>query len=191
MTRALPGKCPLLAPASLRNPQHFHRLCTGLAPLRTSHPHVCAQAVGKKSCRRLAGSSGSARVPVLAGPASAACGCPRHTGPIARPLLGRTGVRRRSAQVVCRWEPSRESACVLVGTGMIKVLANRNHYPRIWRRILCNLSVAVGIHVSAGAEPLYLCGAGQTADRRLLKLNLARLMRQARKRCYRRRPRRR
>jgi hypothetical protein len=28
-------------------------------------------------------------------------------------------------------------------------------------RILCNLSVAAGIHVSAGAEPRYLCYAGQ------------------------------
>ena len=71
MTRALPGKCPLLVPARPRNPQHFHRLCTGLAPLRTSHPHVCAQTAGKQSCCRLAGSSGSARAPVLACPASA------------------------------------------------------------------------------------------------------------------------
>jgi hypothetical protein len=71
MTRALPGKCPLLVPASLRNPQHFHGLCTGLAPLRTSHPHVCAQTAGRQSCRRLAGSSGSARAPALVGPASA------------------------------------------------------------------------------------------------------------------------
>jgi hypothetical protein len=46
MTRALPGKCPLLVPARPRNPQRFHRLCTGLAPLRTSHPHVCAQTAG-------------------------------------------------------------------------------------------------------------------------------------------------
>jgi hypothetical protein len=65
MTRALPGKRPLLVPARLRNPQHFHRLCTGLAPLRTSHPHVCAQVAGKQSCCRLAGSSGSAPAPVL------------------------------------------------------------------------------------------------------------------------------
>src|SRR6185437_973395 len=71
IARALPGKCPLLVPASLRNPQHFHRLCTGLAPLRTSHPHVCAQTAGKQSCCRLAASSGSARAPVLAGPAFA------------------------------------------------------------------------------------------------------------------------
>jgi hypothetical protein len=63
MTCALPGKRPLLVLASLRNPQHFHRLCTGLAPLRTSHPHVCAQTAGKRSCRRLAGSSGSAPAP--------------------------------------------------------------------------------------------------------------------------------
>ena len=111
MTRALPGKCPLLVPASLRNPQHFHRLCTGLAPLRTSHPHVCAQAAGKQSCRRLAGSSGSARAPVLAGPASAPrARCPRHAGPHRPPLPGRTDVRRCRAHVVRRWEPGRESA---------------------------------------------------------------------------------
>jgi hypothetical protein len=53
------------------------------------------------------------------------------------------------------------------------------------------LSVAVDILVSAGAEPRYLCDAGSIANRRLLKLNLARLVRQAGKRCYRRRPRRR
>ena len=89
MTRALPGKRPLLVPARLRNPQHFHRLCTGLAPLRTSHPHVCAQAAGKQSCRRLAGSSGSSPAPVLVGPASAPrASSPRHAGPIARPLPG-------------------------------------------------------------------------------------------------------
>ena len=89
MTRALPGKCPLLVPARLRNPQHFHRLCTGLAPLRTSHPHVCAQAAGKQSCRRLAGSSGSAWGAGTCMPGQrAACGKPRHAGP-SPPLPGK------------------------------------------------------------------------------------------------------
>ena len=91
VTRALPGKCPLLVPASLRNPQHFHRLCTGLAPLRTSHPHVCAQTTGKQSSCRLAGSSGSAPAPAQALVCRPA-GRVResgHAGPVARPLPGR------------------------------------------------------------------------------------------------------
>jgi hypothetical protein len=32
-----------MAMAMQRNPQHFHCLCTDSVPLRTSHPHVCAQ----------------------------------------------------------------------------------------------------------------------------------------------------
>jgi hypothetical protein len=60
----------------------------------------------------------------------AACEHPRHAGPIARPLLARTDVRRRRAHVVGRWELGQEPGCPLVGTDMIKVLANRNHYPR-------------------------------------------------------------
>jgi hypothetical protein len=60
----------------------------------------------------------------------AACECPRRAGPIARPLLGRTDVRRRRAHVVRRWEPGQEPGCALVGTNMIKVLATGDHYPR-------------------------------------------------------------
>lgn len=36
--------------AGQRNPQHFHYVCTGSAPLCTSDPHVCAQTAGKQSC---------------------------------------------------------------------------------------------------------------------------------------------
>ena len=37
--------------ARRRNPQHFHRIRTGSVPLRTSHPHLCAQPAGKQfSC---------------------------------------------------------------------------------------------------------------------------------------------
>ena len=143
MTRALPGKCPLLVPASLRNPQHFHRLCTGLAPLRTSHPHVCAQAAGKQSCRRLAGSSGSAPAPVLAMPASAPRARSRDTlVPSPAPCQVGTDVRRCRAHVVRRWKPSRGPGCALAGTGMIKVLANRKPLPAADScRILWDLSV--------------------------------------------------
>ena len=45
------------------------------------------------------------------------------------PLAGRTDARRCRAHVVRRWEPGREPGCTLVGTDMIRVLANRNHYP--------------------------------------------------------------
>ena len=149
MTRALPGKRPLLVPARLRNPQHFHRLCTGLAPLRTSHPHVCAQAAGKQSCRRLAGSSGSAPAPVLACRPARRVRESEARRPIARPLPGRTDVRRCRAHVVRRWKPSRGPGCALVGTGMIKVLANRKPLPAAdGCRILCDLSVAAGILVT-------------------------------------------
>ena len=161
MTRALPGKCPLLAPASLRNPQHFHRLCTGLAPLRTSHPHVCAQTAGKQSCCRLAASSGSARAPVLAGPAFAPRASVRDTLVSPPAPRGRTDVRRCRAHVVRRRELGRESACALAGTEMIKVSASGT---ATRCRSLPNsmpLSVALGILVSARAEPRYLCDASQ------------------------------
>jgi len=52
-----------------RNPQHFHRVRTGSAPLRTSHPHVCTQTGKHSSCWR-ADSSGSARPPVPACPSA-------------------------------------------------------------------------------------------------------------------------
>jgi hypothetical protein len=120
MTRALPGKRPLLVPVRLRNPQHFHRLCTGLARLRTSHPHVCAQAAGKQACRRPADSSGSAPAPAPARRASTTAGL--------------TSSRR--------WKPSRGPGCALAGTGMIKVLANRKPLPAADScRILWDLSV--------------------------------------------------
>jgi hypothetical protein len=77
------------------------------------------------------------------------------------PLAGRTEVRRSRAHVVRRREPGRESACALVGTDMIKVLANRNHYPLQMAPNSMQLSVAAGVLVSAGAEPRYLCDAGQ------------------------------
>jgi hypothetical protein len=54
-----PGKDPVPIAVRQRNPQHFHRVHTGLASLRTGHPHVCAQA-GKQYCRRPAGISGLA-----------------------------------------------------------------------------------------------------------------------------------
>ena len=45
-------KGPVRGTAMQRNPQHFHRACTGSVLLRTSHPHVCAQPAGKQSsCR--------------------------------------------------------------------------------------------------------------------------------------------
>jgi len=160
MTRALPGKYALPVPASLRNPQHFHRLCTGLVPLRTSHPHVCAQTAGKRSCRRLAGSSGSARAPVLAGPAFAPRASVRDTlVPSPAFLLGRTDVRR--AHVVRRWVLGRVPGCALVGTDMIKVLANRNTTRGRWLPNSRQSIDCCGILVSAGAESRYLCDAGQ------------------------------
>jgi hypothetical protein len=49
---ALPGKGPIRDAARQRNPQHFHRARTGSVPLRTSHPHICAQPAGtRSSCR--------------------------------------------------------------------------------------------------------------------------------------------
>jgi hypothetical protein len=47
-----------------------------------------------------------------------------------RPLPGKDDVRHCRAHVIRRWEPGQEPGCALVGTDMIKVLANRNHYPR-------------------------------------------------------------
>ena len=145
----------------------------------------------EESCRRLAASSGSARAPVLAGPASAPRASVRDTLVPSPAPGGRTDVRRCRAHVVRRREPGRESACALAGTEMIKVLANGT---ATRCRSLPNsmpLSVALGILVSAGDRTSISVRCEPTANRRLLKLNLVRLMRQAGKRCYRRRPRRR
>jgi hypothetical protein len=189
MTRALPGKRPLLVPARLRNPQHFHRLCTGLAPLRTSHPHVCAQVAGKQSCCRLAGSSGSAPAPVLVCRPVRRVREARTRWSHRPPCRVRTDVRRCRAHVVRRWEPSRESGCALVGTDMIKVLANRKPVPAAdGCRILCNLSVAAGILVTHTVD---ICAMRANNQSQVFEAKLARLMWQAGKRCYRRRPRRR
>ena len=79
--------------------------------------------------RRLAGSSGSERAPVPAYLASAPRAGSRDTLAHQPPLPVRTDVRRCRAHVVRRREPGQESACALVGTDMIKMLANRNHYP--------------------------------------------------------------
>jgi hypothetical protein len=76
----------------------------------------------------------------------------------------------------------------LVGTDMIKVLANPNHYPlpmagefyaiyRLLWAFMCRLGTSISVR------------RGLIVNRRLLKLNLARLVGQAGKRCYRRRPR--
>jgi hypothetical protein len=47
-----PGKRPTPGAARQRNPQHFHRSCTGSMLLHTSHPQRCAQPAGKQpSCR--------------------------------------------------------------------------------------------------------------------------------------------
>jgi len=44
--------------ARRRNPQHFHRIRTGSVPLRTSHPHLCAQPAGKQFSWQAAGQRG-------------------------------------------------------------------------------------------------------------------------------------
>ena len=163
MTRAFPGKWPLLVPASRRNPQHFHRLCTGLAPLRTSHPHVCAQTARKQSCRRLAGSSGSALAPALVRPGQrAVCEDPRHAGPTARP-----GGKDRRPQL----PGSRRPQAGAMSSARPRPRRHR-HDQRVSQpgtttpagscRILCNLSAAADILVWAGAEPRYLCDAANS-----------------------------
>ena len=120
----------------------------------------------------------------------AACECPRHARLTTRPR-GRTDVRRCRAHVVRRRELGRESACALAGTEMIKVLANRNRYPL---QIAAEFYAFIGYsgHSCVGWDRTSISVRCEpTANRRLLKLNLVRLMRQAGKRCYRRRPRRR
>ena len=192
MARAFPGKCPLLVPASLRNPQHFHRLCTGLAPLRTSHPHVCAQTAGKQSCRRLAASSGSARAPVLAGPASAPRASVRDTlvpspapgGWDRRPAL--PGSRRPQAGARSRVSLRPRRHRHHQGISQPETATRCRWLPNSMPFIGCCGHSCVG-----WGRTLISVRCGPTANRRLFELNLARLVRQAGKRCYRRRSRRR
>jgi len=160
MTRALPGKRALLVPARLRNPQHFHRLCTGLAPLRTSHPHVCAQAAGKQSCVGWpAAADRHGRRYLYARPARRVREAETRWS-ISRRCRVRTDVRRCRAHVVRGWEPSRESGGALVGTDMVKVLANRKPTTRC--RWLPNSMQFIGCcgH-SCYSHRRYLCDAGQ------------------------------
>ena len=160
MTRALPGKCPLLVPARPRNPQHFHRLCTGLAPLRTSHPHVCAQAAGKQSCVGWPAAADRHGAPVPVCPASAPRAGSRDTLVHQPPLPGKDrrpplpGSRRPQvgAKSRVRRRPRRHD--------MIKVLANRKPTTRC--RWLPNSMQFIGCcgH-SCYSHRRYLCDAGQ------------------------------
>ena len=43
----LPVKSPFMSAAGRRNPQHFHRLCTGLVPFCTSDPQAYAHTAGQ------------------------------------------------------------------------------------------------------------------------------------------------
>ena len=122
-------------------------------------------------------------------PASAPRARSRDTLVPSPPCRVRTDVRRCRAHVVRRWEPSRESGRALVGTDMIKVLANRKPVPAAdGCRILCNLSVAAGILVTHTVD---ICAMRANSQSQAFEAKLARLMWQAGKRCYRRRPRRR
>ena len=136
ITRALPGKRPLLVPARLRNPQNFHRLCTGLAPLRTSaSTRLCT---GSRGAVLFLGLRAACEEPETRWPTSAPC----QVGRDGRPPP--PGSRRPAggSQVEGR-------ACALVGTGMIKVLANLKPLPAAdGCRILCDLSVAAGILIT-------------------------------------------
>ena len=51
-------KIPIRDAVRQRNPQHFHRSRTGSMPLRTSHPHVCAQPAGTRSSSRAGHAAG-------------------------------------------------------------------------------------------------------------------------------------
>jgi len=169
MTRALPGKRALLVPARLRNPQHFHRLCTGLAPLRTSHPHVCAQAAGKQSCVGWpAAADRHGRRYLYARPARRVREAETRWS-ISRRCRVRTDVRRCRAHVVRRLEPSRESGGALVGHRHGQgVNQPETHYPlqmaaefyAIYRLLRAFLLLTPSISVRCGP----------TANRRILKL---------------------
>jgi hypothetical protein len=55
----------VMGAARRRNPQHFHRVCTGSVRLRTNRPHGCAQVTGRQSSYR-AGRWPRINSPVLA-----------------------------------------------------------------------------------------------------------------------------
>ena len=57
-------KGSVMGAARPRNPQLFHRTRTGSTPLRTSHPHLCAQPAGKQSSCCTGGQPINAPVPV-------------------------------------------------------------------------------------------------------------------------------
>ncbi len=158
-------------------------------------------AVAHKSSTRLCTGSREAvllsagrqqRIGVGAGtcrPASAPRARSRDTLVPSPPLPGKDrcpplpGSRRPQVGAKSRVRPA------LVGTDMIKVLANRKPVPAAdGCRILCNLSVAAGILVTHTVD---ICAMRAKSQSQAFEAKLARLMWQAGKRCYRRRPRRR
>jgi len=50
--RVLPVKGPFMSAAGWRDPQHFHRRCTGTPPFCTSNPHACAHLASQQSVYR-------------------------------------------------------------------------------------------------------------------------------------------
>jgi hypothetical protein len=111
--------CP--GAAGRRNPQHFHRVRTGLAPLRTSHPHVCAQAARSSPLAGQAASpAGRAVRAVCRQPAGRAHRdwlgtmrldrlphwSRRSALPSPAPGEGRVDVRRCRDHDSCRWNPA-------------------------------------------------------------------------------------
>ena len=53
--RVLPVRGHFMSVAWRRDPQHFHRVCTGVVRFCTSDPHACPQKAGKQSCCRAGG----------------------------------------------------------------------------------------------------------------------------------------
>jgi hypothetical protein len=166
-----------------RSPQvnaHFWlRLGLGIPSISTAYAQAwrrCAQVI-HMFVHRQQGSSRLVRwqaavdrhgTPVPAGPANAPRASLRDT---LAPCRARTTVRHCRAHLVRSWEPGREPGRALVGTDMILVLANPNHYPlptagefyAIYRLLRHSCVGWRRTSISVRCEPI--------ANRRLLKLN--------------------
>jgi hypothetical protein len=150
-----------------RSPQvnaHFWlRLGLGIPSISTAYAQAwrrCAQVIHMFVHRQ----QGSSRL---------VCGQAARIGTVRRYLQARPTRRVRASET--RWHPCRvrtataglrssaggSQAVPLVGTDMIKVLANPTTTRCRWLANSMQFIGCCGIHVSAGAEPRYLCDASQ------------------------------
>ena len=148
-----PGKRLTLDAARQRNPQHFHRACTGSALLCTSHPHLCAQSAGKQPSGRADRQQPiNAPAPAVTQPA----GRTRDSGPSADEIVQEPGLGRSPPPWV--W-PSATAASAPAASGR-GCVGTSPVLPAVTRVITAGILMVAGVPVLEEDVP-----AGQNQTR--------------------------